>query len=370
MKVLFVMPNLREGGAEKVLVNLVNNLDKNKFDVSIRTVFAEGVNIQFIQEGISFSGKFPRVFRGNKHIMKLFAPSQLYKFIVGVHEYDVVIAYLEGPATRIVSGCLNKKTKLVAWVHVAQYTLKNAMDSYRNEKELRTCYGKFNKVIAVSDTVKNDMLSIFNNAFPVDVIYNTNESKKIMELCQEPISTEVMSPDEFNIISVGRVVPVKGFDRLAKIHKRLKDEGYLIHTYILGMGPQRPEIEKFIKNHNISDTFTFLGYDTNPYKYVTKSDLFVCASHTEGFSTAATEALIVGTPVCTVEVSGMKEMLGENNEYGIVTDNDDEGLYRGIKRLLDDPQLLNHYKEKAIERGKMFSTENTVKAVEEMLLSL
>ena len=117
----------------------------------------------------------------------------------------------------------------------------------------------------------------------------------------------------------------------------------------------------------VADSVTFLGYQTNPYKYVAKCDLFVCASHSEGFSTAATEALIVGTPVCTVEVSGMKEMLGENNEWGIVTENDEDALYQGIKRLLDTPAELAHYKEKATLRGKNFSTENTVRAVEEML---
>ena len=125
-----------------------------------------------------------------------------------------------------------------------------------------------------------------------------------------------------------------------------------------------------INENNISDSFSFLGYQTNPYKYVSKADLFVCSSHSEGFSTAATEALIVGTPVCTVEVSGMKEMLGENNEYGIITENTEEALYQGIKSLLDSPELLAHYKEKAIERGKFFSTEKTVKAVEDMLLKL
>jgi glycosyltransferase involved in cell wall biosynthesis len=90
----------------------------------------------------------------------------------------------------------------------------------------------------------------------------------------------------------------------------------------------------------------------------------------EGFSTAATEALIVGTPVCTVEVSGMKEMLGENNEWGIVTENDDEALYQGIKQLLDAPEMLAHYKKQAEIRGKHFSTERTVAAVEQMLLQL
>ena len=72
----------------------------------------------------------------------------------------------------------------------------------------------------------------------------------------------------------------------------------------------------------------------------------------------------------TVEVAGMKEMLGENNEYGIVTENNEEALYEGIKSLLDNPDLLKNYKEKAVERGKFFSTEKTVKAVEDMILSL
>ena len=115
---------------------------------------------------------------------------------------------------------------------------------------------------------------------------------------------------------------------------------------------------------------TLLGYDTNPYQYIARADLFVCASFSEGFSTAATEALIVGTPVCTVEVSGMKEMLGENDEYGIVTENSEEALYEGIKRLLDDPALLAHYRKQAALRGEQFSTEKTVKAVEDMLLGL
>ncbi len=66
----------------------------------------------------------------------------------------------------------------------------------------------------------------------------------------------------------------------------------------------------------------------------------------------------------------MKEMLGYNNEFGIVTKNDDDALYKGIKCLLDDKELLLHYKIKAKERGKTFSTENTVRAVENMLESL
>ena len=153
------------------------------------------------------------------------------------------------------------------------------------------------------------------------------------------------------------------------MHKRLIDSGLKVQTYILGKGKLKHELEAYAEKLGISDSFTLLGYDTNPYKYVSKADLFVCASHAEGFSTAATEALIVGTPVCTVRVSGMDEMLGDN-EYGIICDNDEEALYESIKKLLDDPTLLEHYKQQAEIRGKDFSTEETVKATEEFFLSL
>ena len=78
----------------------------------------------------------------------------------------------------------------------------------------------------------------------------------------------------------------------------------------------------------------------------------------------------MGTPVCTVEVSGMKELLGEHNEYGLVTENGETALYEGLRRLLDDPALLAHYREMAALRGREFSTRETVCAVEEMLIQL
>jgi glycosyltransferase involved in cell wall biosynthesis len=172
------------------------------------------------------------------------------------------------------------------------------------------------------------------------------------------------------LVTVGTLKESKGYARLLRIIAKLHSQRYPIQLHILGIGPMEQTIKSYIQENHLEQVVILQGYQTNPYKYVSKCDLFVCASFAEGFSTAATEALIVGTPVCTVEVSGMKEMLGENNELGIVTENNEEALYQGIKRLLDDPALLAHYKEKALERGKTFSTENTVKAVEDMLLSL
>ena len=204
---------------------------------------------------------------------------------------------------------------------------------------------------------------------PCRVLYNTVESEKILANANDA-APELMDDGKIRLMAVGTLKESKGYMRLLSIIKRLLGEKYPANLYILGIGLLQQEMERFIQANDLQEAVTLLGYQTNPYKYVSKCDLFVCASFAEGFSTAATEALIVGTPVCTVEVSGMKEMLGEHNEWGIVTENSEEALHQGIKDLLDHPDKLAHYKEKAIERGKTFSTENTVRAVEEMLLKL
>lgn len=365
-KILFLIHDLGHGGAEKVLVNLVNNMDRSKFDITVMALFGGGVNEQFLGKDIRYITVFDRVVPGNSHLMKLLTPRQLHKWFVNEH-YDIEVAYLEGPAVRIISGCSNKSTKLVSWIHCTMNTPKEAALGFRSIKESQLCYNKMNTMVFVSETVKDAFLKSCPYDGNATVLYNTNESDKIVSLASEEAE---LDSERFCWCGVGKVAEVKGFDRMIRIQKRLADVGHKTHLYILGEGPMKAELEKLATECGISDSVTFLGYQTNPYKYVAKCDLFVCASHSEGFSTAATEALIVGTPVVTTLVSGMKEMLGENNEWGIVTENDEESLYAGIKKLLDNPQLLAHYKEKAAERGKTFSTENTVKAVEEMLLSL
>lgn len=368
-RILFLIHDLGQGGAEKVLVNLVNNMDRSKFNITVMALFGGGVNEQFLKKDIRLIIGHKKAIRGNSHIMKLFTPKQLYRYYIKEH-YDIIVSYLEGPSARIVSGCTDLDTKLVSWIHIEQKTKARASASFRSYKEAITCYGRFDRTVCVSDTVRKDFLSLIPLQKPVDVLYNTNESAQIIAASADTVPDGTFLENEIKLIGVGKILASKGFDRIARIHKRLIGEGYPIHTYILGVGPQQGEIMQYLNENDLTNSYTFLGYQTNPYKYVSKCNLFVCASFAEGFSTAATEALIVGTPVCTVEVSGMREMLGENNEWGIVTDNSEEALYQGIKRLLDDPALLALYKEKATERGKTFSTANTVKAVEAMLLSL
>lgn len=368
-KILFLIHDLGQGGAEKVLVNLVNNMDREKFDITVMSLFGGGVNEQFLAKHIRYKTVYNKTFPGNSKIMKLFTPQQLHKKYIK-EDYDIEISYLEGPAARIISGCQNPETKKVVWIHCTIHSLKELAQSFRNEKEAVSCYETFEKVIFVADTVRKAFEKYCPSIRESDVLYNTNESEAIKSKSKVLVEGIEFADNTFKWCGVGKIVPNKGFDRMLKIQKKLMDDGYNTHFYVIGAGPQEEELIQWCKTNEMMESVTFCGYQTNPYGLLRKCNLYVCASYAEGFSTAATEALIVGTPVCTVEVSGMKEMLGENNEYGVVTENSEEALYQGIKSLLDNPDLLEHYRLKAIERGKTFSTENTVRAVEEMLLSL
>lgn len=369
-KILFVIHDLHHGGAEKVLVNLVNNMDRENFDITVMALFGGGVNEQFLKKDVKLIICHKRAVRGNSKIMKLFSPQFLFSYYIK-DKYDIIVSYLEGPSARIVSGCSDKYTKLVSWIHVEQHDRNTACNAFRNYKEALECYRRFDCTVCVSEYVKKDFQNLFPVDNPVYVLYNTNETDQIREMAKEPIKDIVFKDDEIKLVGVGKLMPNKGFDKLARIHARLIKEGYKVHTYILGEGPERNKIEKIVDENGCTDTFTLLGYRTNPYKYVAKCDIFVCPSMAEGFSTAATEALILGVPVVTTKVSGMEEMLGQNNEYGIVVDGTDENkLYIGLKAMIGSPEIRKKYQDKAMERSKIFSKENTVSEVEKLFESM
>ena len=368
-KVLFLIHDLGQGGAEKVLVNLVNHMDYSKFDITVMTLFDCGENKQFLRPEITYKYWKKKMFPGNSHFMKLFNPEQLHKMIIK-EKYDIEIAYLEGPCARVVSGCMNPDVKLVSWIHSDQKSAKVTAISFRSIQEAKYCYGRFDEIISVSqDVQKNFQKALYLNG-NYKVLYNTANSEEILQKANEKIEAVNFKDSETKIVAVGKLEENKGFDRFLRIIDWLLKEEYKVHLYILGDGPMRPQLEKYIADNHMEQYVELLGYQLNPYKYMAKCDLFVCASYAEGFSTATTEALILGIPVCTVDVSGMKEMLGENNEYGIIVQNDEKALYEKIKLLVGNENLLRHYKKQAEKRGIMFNTEKTVAEVESMLLSL
>ncbi len=372
IKILFFINSLTGGGAEKVLVNLVNSMDKTKFDVTVQTLFDVGVNKRYLNKDVEYRSVFSRTLRGNRHFFKLFSPKFLFRRMIE-GRFDVVVSFFEGATTRIVAGCQDPNVKLVQWIHNEFPDRKKISRCYRSDAECSRLQRRYDATISVCQTVKE----IYQKSFPeVDknnlVLYNVVDSDHIRSKCNESIDDERFEKkgNEIRLVGVGRLVPQKGFDRLIRIVEKLTFNDHIdVKLFLLGSGELESALRTQVKKAKLENVVVFLGYQENPYKYVKNAELFVCSSLHEGFSTAVTESLIVGTPVVTTECSGMRELLGDD-EFGVITPNDEESLYRGVKDVLLTPGKLEHYEQKARERGRTFNKDATTRTVEEAFIRL
>lgn len=374
-KILFVIDSLRGGGAEKVLTDIVKYLDKNRFEITVMTVFDGGKYVNEIKKYAAYSYVFPEYtsksklkklinsirYRGAKLILRRFNPKFIYKYAVK-QKYDFEISFLEGYAATIVSGSTNKNSRKYAWIHSDLINNPWSKDYFKYQSE-EAMYMRFDKIICVSNAVKESFLKKIDKHKNVIVQYNLVDEIMIKKQANELI--EIDRSENFIITSIGRLEPQKSYDRLLRVHKRLMDLGYLYELWIFGEGTERKKLELFIEENNLGDTVKLYGFVKNPYKYLKRSDLFICSSLTEGFSTVATESVVLGIPVITTDCAGMNELLGDS-EYGLITNNNEQDLFRGLKMLLDNPDLYQKYLEKAKEKSSQICLEKRIEEIESL----
>lgn len=365
-RVAFFVNSLYGGGAEKVLQTLLRFLDKQKFDVTLyslhRNQLDDSYPSEIVYKYIYGHGKWTDLIK--TFVYKHFAPSVFYRlFVHGT--YDTEVAFIEGYSTRIVSGSTNPNSKKIAWVHIDlknyPWTLQKGI--YKSLKEEKDAYRRFDKVICVSNSVENVMKESYG-LINTGTIYNPIDVAFINQKAQDPV--DFTPSDGFNIVSVGRLVPQKGFDLLIPIIARLRKDGLNIHLYILGEGEDGDKLRDMSVALKVQDSIEFLGYKTNPYAYISKMDLFVCSSRAEGFSLVIAEALSMGIPVISTNCSGPNELLGIDSRYGLLC-NDYEDLYLKIKEAATKPVLLEELHKKAIERKTILNVEESINQVYELL---
>ena len=159
----------------------------------------------------------------------------------------------------------------------------------------------------------------------------------------------------------GRLIRDKRVDRLLQAAKRLTDEGYSFNLWIVGDGVIADELKKYVKDEKLENV-TFFGMQKNPYVYMKNADVFVLSSQREGFALVVPEAMSCGLPVIATDCAGPAEIL-DNGKYGIIIDNNDESVYRILKQILDNPSMLDCFKNKSEGRASYFDAGNMVKRV-------
>lgn len=383
-KVLFLIHTLGAGGAEKVLVNLVNHMS-DTYNVTVMTIIDTGVFRREISPKVTYKTMFKIPFMKEKEqasgsllnnanplkkqlakfysfIWRYMPTKFLYRWKVK-EKYDIEVSFLEGICAKVIASSKNDSKKY-AWIHVDLIHEKKSEKFFLNRKQESNCYNQFDKIVAVSENVREQFIKKFNYSEDKIVVkYNAIHDKDIMEKAIVPI--KIKEKTKFTIISVGRLSIQKGYDRLLKICKKLKEETFDFELWILGVGPEEENLKNYIEKNHLENMVFLLGFQSNPYPFMKCADLFVCSSRAEGFSTVASEAAILEIPIVTTDCSGMRELLGDS-DYGLITENCSDALYKGIKKMLLDKQLFNRYKKQIVKAKNRFSLDKSVKDVEEM----
>ena len=372
--ILFVIPSLGAGGAEKSLVNLLNQIDYDKFNVDLFMFSHGGIFSEFLpkevnilelpNDYISFSLPFRHslitMIRNKQfsllvnklkftlinNIKKDSANVEQYnwKYLSRCFEkidknYDAAIGYLEKTS---IYFCVDKVVakKKIGFIHT-DYD-KSGMDSKRDIKY----FDKLDNIITISE----ECLNVLEKRFPTQ-----NHKMSVMYNIISPTMIDNMSKvgdknlfkkkdDEVIILSIGRLIYLKGFDMAIKACKKLIDANYNIKWYVIGEGEERENLSNLIKENNLDDRFILLGLKSNPYPYIKQADIYVQSSRYEGKSIALDEAKIMHKPIVITNYSTAKDQI-DNNINGLIVNMDEESIGEGIKKLIEDKMLVEKMKE-------------------------
>lgn len=365
IRILFFIEGLSGGGAEKVLKSLVNAMNTERFEITVATLFKEKVKGE-LKDGINYKYCYENRNALTTALMRAEAAAGLTYKLHLKGDYDIEVAYLECGATKIMAGSKNKKAAKVAWVHCDLSKKTEDFEAFVNST--KRYYKKFDRVVCVSNDVKASFKSAYGDVPPAVTLYNCYNDSEILEKSKEPVKLSCAS-DIPVCVAVGRLTSQKGFDRLLKTHRRLISEGIFHKLLILGDGEDKGVLDDYVNNNDLCDTVTLLGFKENPYPYIKAADVYVCSSRCEGFSTTVVESLILGTPVVTTDCAGMREILGDS-EYGLITENSEDGIFEGMKKILTEKDVYLKYKEKAALRGEEFKEKNAVLKTESFFEAL
>jgi len=364
-KILFILPSLEVGGLQRVQITIANQLVIHGYDVTVMILDPIDDLKRELDSKINLIHKPYKDHIGDKipYIRHKFYDSgmwetrasadKLHQYYIGNEKYDVEIAFFRGLALKIVSGCRDKDVKHLAWVHSDFRKTKSYMNNFKSLADVKKAYGKLDAVVCVSKEAQQGFVNSIGDTDNLKTIYNILPIDEIKHKAKEKPRVKIKKA-ALNLVLVGRLLDsVKGQKRLIGVVSKLHREGIDLSLTVVGGGPDENLLRQEIEIQDASNYIVMCGNEINPYPYIEQADMLICASYYEGYNLTVAEALILDTPVLSTDCTGPNEIL-DYGKYGMIVENSEEGLYKGIKKFTDNPKLLLEYKEKAIARKKFF----------------
>lgn len=358
-KIIIVSNKMVYGGIEKSLLELLNLLYK-KYDITlvlnsldgelfseipdevhVKRMFDYSSFFEFFLENKSIISRIVKIYRyihiklSRSYDSECLAISRLYPCIK--EKYDLAIAYstpVSLPNYYVIHNIIAKKK--IMFIH---NDIKEINISPLNSRKV---YSKYDTILAVSNHAKASFIDIFPELNDkVQVFYNLVNSSKIKRLSLEEI--DLKPTNAIKLCTVGRLEYEKGQDIIPKIIKNLNNKGIKVKWYLVGDGEIRNRIEKNAKIEGVEDEIEYVGFQSNPYKYMRVADIYVQTSRQEGFCITLTEAKILNKIIITTNFPCAYEQI-DNKVNGIIVDFNDIRIADAIANIINDKKMREKIK--------------------------
>ena len=377
IKLLFRHRSMEMGGVEKVMLSILNNLDTEKFEMTVllnlnqgelRNEFPSHVRKVFLTDGKEDFSK-NRFFQ---KIQLLQRKWKLEKFrknpdIIDKdylkENYDIEIAMTYNDFESVLSSS-NKNSKKIGWFHSEidlpklQPLVPKILGHFPHFDHMVYCSEKIMQIMhRTYPNLQYPPESVIINAVPVDEIRKKSE-EKIPDFKNRPV-----------FVSVGRLHTRKGYHKLMDAHHRLLKEGFGHSVVIIGDGEELPNLLLQQKNLGVEETFIFACNKMNPYPYIKNADFFIMPSESEAWPLVISEALILQKPIIATKVGDVDLMI-EDGKTGHLIRYETSEIYEAMKKFLTDKTFVQNLKDNLINIEEQFDNRKIFNEVEEILLNL
>jgi len=358
-KIVFVIPSLAGGGAEKVLLYILKGIDRGKFIPSLVLFEKKGIFLEQVASDVKIYDLnkknrfdfFKLVFKLTYKIYPRIKPEVVVSFL----DYASYIAVL----AKIIPSAFKPAVVTSEHNHLS-LSLKPQRFKILRAWLIKKLFPRADKIIAVSEGVKEDLINSFSvSAKKIQVIHNCVDVSLIEVLSKQPVN-DYFVDDVPTIIACGRLNCQKNYPLLLKAFSDVikKNKAKLL---ILGEGEEKDNLSGLVHKLGIQENVEFLDFKKNPFKYIAKADVFALSSLYEGFGNVIIEAMACGVPVISTRCpSGPEEIITDEVNGLLVPVDDADALAVAILRLLKDEPLRKRLAEAGKKRAEDFRVERMV----------
>lgn len=377
-QVLFVVDEQMYGGVSEVLKNILRLLDYTQIDVDLLILHNRGDGLDKIPTEVNVLTGTPffsiidlpiKTIIKSKNIRDIVNKIKLILSMktgyikkkirkernkILSKKYQLEIAFKDGFCP--IFTAYGDAEKKVNWLHV-DYATVDYTAHYHNL--FLDVYNKIDTIIAITEDVKKTFCSIYPIEEKVQVIENAIDVDGIKE------KAKAFSVDydttKLNLIMVGRIAYQKAYPRLIRQMAKLKKEERLkenVVLHIVGDGEEIEEVKRLIQENHLQKNVQLHGYQKNPYPYIASADMLLLTSYYEGLGLTLYEAILLGVPTFATKFANVEKTLA-NGKYGKIVENTEEGIYEGLKQILEDKDRIKVLKEQT--KGFIYTKNKEIK---------